>query len=480
MDLCLGQVFSKDKTFRPRKRFEPGTQRFELYKKAQASLKSGLDLRSVVQLPQGENINDWIAVHVVDFFNRINLIYGTVSEFCTERSCPVMSGGQRYEYRWKDNNLYKKPTKLPALKYMSLLMNWIETLINNEDIFPTRVGVPFPKNFQQVCKKILSRLFRVFVHVYIHHFDSICSMGAEAHINTCYKHYYYFITEFSLIEHSELQPLKPVILKPTSEMVSSQPLSIADAGKRKKKKRTRVTDSFTGNFNDVYKLTDELLGHGGYARVQGCISLQNGREYAAKIIEKKAGHSRSRVFQEVETLCQCQGNKNILELTEFLEDDTWFYLVFEKLRGGVSSEDLVCVTLLAVQFVCLLVVLSGGGGGVHRRGLLPCIVAGCIMIGVSKDCGADAVGGIFLGAGGLGNLRVHPRPNNSNIDLPAESFQREMTQGHLNQELSRNKAGAFQDKQAADTSPDEGPSSEMPDIIAKRKFKQPNLDLENQ
>lgn len=68
-------------------------------------------------------------------------------------------------------------------------------------------GVPFPKNFQQVCKKILSRLFRVFVHVYIHHFDSICSMGAEAHINTCYKHYYYFISEFSLIDHSELEPL---------------------------------------------------------------------------------------------------------------------------------------------------------------------------------------------------------------------------------------------------------------------------------
>lgn len=69
------------------------------------------------------------------------------------------------------------------------------------------LGVPFPKNFQQVCKKILSRLFRVFVHVYIHHFDSICSMGAEAHINTCYKHYYYFISEFNLIDHSELEPL---------------------------------------------------------------------------------------------------------------------------------------------------------------------------------------------------------------------------------------------------------------------------------
>uniref|UniRef100_A0A667HAQ8 MAPK interacting serine/threonine kinase 1 n=1 Tax=Lynx canadensis TaxID=61383 RepID=A0A667HAQ8_LYNCA len=53
-----------------------------------------------------------------------------------------------------------------------------------------------------------------------------------------------------------------------------------------------------------------------------------------KIIEKQAGHSRSRVFREVETLYQCQGNKNILELIEFFEDDTRFYLVFEKLQGG--------------------------------------------------------------------------------------------------------------------------------------------------
>lgn len=141
MALCLGQVFSKDKTFRPKKRFEQGTQRFQLYKKAQASLKSGLDLKKVVQLPEGENINDWIAVHVVDFFNRINLIYGTMSEYCTEKTCPIMSGGSRYEYRWQDSLDYKKPTKLSAPKYMHFLMDWIESIINNENIFPTRVGV---------------------------------------------------------------------------------------------------------------------------------------------------------------------------------------------------------------------------------------------------------------------------------------------------------------------------------------------------
>ncbi|EHH49884.1 hypothetical protein EGM_00616, partial [Macaca fascicularis] len=116
------------------------------------------------------------------------------------------------------------------------------------------------------------------------------------------------------------------------EMGSSEPLPIADGDRRRKKKRrARATDSLPGKFEDMYKLTSELLGEGAYAKVQGAVSLQNGKEYAVK---KQAGHSRSRVFREVETLYQCQGNKNILELIEFFEDDTRFYLVFEKLQGG--------------------------------------------------------------------------------------------------------------------------------------------------
>ncbi|XP_005204810.1 MAP kinase-interacting serine/threonine-protein kinase 1 isoform X1 [Bos indicus] len=119
------------------------------------------------------------------------------------------------------------------------------------------------------------------------------------------------------------------------EMGSSEPIPIAESDKRKKKKRkARATDSLPGKFEDVYKLTSELLGEGANAKVQVAVSLQNGNEYAVKIIEKHAGHSRSRVFREVETLYQCQGNKHILELIEFFEDDTRFYLVFEKLQGG--------------------------------------------------------------------------------------------------------------------------------------------------
>ncbi|XP_014663821.1 PREDICTED: MOB kinase activator 3B-like isoform X2 [Priapulus caudatus] len=205
--------FEKGRTFRPKKKFEPGTLKYSLHKQAQASLNSGIDLKNAVVLPHGEDITDWLAVHVVDFFNRINLLYGTVCDSCTEQTCPTMSGGPKYEYHWADGNKYKKPTALPANQYIALLMDWVESQINNEDIFPIRADVPFPKNFQPTCKKILTRLFRVFVHVYIHHFDRLVTIGAEAHINTCYKHFYYFVTEFNLIERRELEPLKEMTEK---------------------------------------------------------------------------------------------------------------------------------------------------------------------------------------------------------------------------------------------------------------------------
>ena len=32
-------------------------------------------------------------------------------------------------------------------------------------------------------------------------------MSAEAHVNTCYKHFYYFVTEFDLVAEKEFEPL---------------------------------------------------------------------------------------------------------------------------------------------------------------------------------------------------------------------------------------------------------------------------------
>ncbi|KAF1431815.1 MAP kinase-interacting serine/threonine-protein kinase 2, partial [Spheniscus magellanicus] len=98
-----------------------------------------------------------------------------------------------------------------------------------------------------------------------------------------------------------------------ADMPSSQPIDIPDAKKRnKKKKRCRATDSFSGRFEDVYQLQEEVLGEGAHARVQSCVNLITNKEYAVKIIEKRLGHIRSRVFREVEMLYQCQGHSSAL------------------------------------------------------------------------------------------------------------------------------------------------------------------------
>lgn len=83
-------------------------------------------------------------------------------------------------------------------------------------------------------------------------------------------------------------------------------------------------------FADLYKLTGEILGEGAYASVQTCVNMYTDQEFAVKIIDKVPGHARARVFREVETFHHCQGHPNIIQLTEFFEDEEKFYLVFEK------------------------------------------------------------------------------------------------------------------------------------------------------
>jgi MOB kinase activator 1 len=34
----------------------------------------------------------------------------------------------------------------------------------------------------------------VYAHIYHSHFKAICSLGEEAHLNTCFKHFIFFVT----------------------------------------------------------------------------------------------------------------------------------------------------------------------------------------------------------------------------------------------------------------------------------------------
>ena len=202
-----------EKNVMPRnKKITKNSRGYGLKQIAQMTLGSGnIDL--AVELPKGEDLNEWLAVNTIEFYNDINLLYGMLIEFCTKKSCPVMSAGPKYEYLWADGTNVKAPLKVSASEYIEYLMTWVENQLNNEQIFPSTIGVPFPKHFVTIVKVIFKRLFRVYAHIYYTHFPHIVMLGCQYHLNTCFKHFIFFIDRFNLVEPKELAPLAELIQK---------------------------------------------------------------------------------------------------------------------------------------------------------------------------------------------------------------------------------------------------------------------------
>lgn len=46
----------------------------------------------------------------------------------------------RFEYLWQDSESFKKPTRLPAPEYVEHLMSWVQSNIDNESMFPSKIG----------------------------------------------------------------------------------------------------------------------------------------------------------------------------------------------------------------------------------------------------------------------------------------------------------------------------------------------------
>lgn len=69
--ICSGNRSSK--TFKPKKNIPEGSHQYELLKHAEATLGSG-NLRQAVMLPEGEDLNEWIAVNS-EWMKATSLVY---------------------------------------------------------------------------------------------------------------------------------------------------------------------------------------------------------------------------------------------------------------------------------------------------------------------------------------------------------------------------------------------------------------------
>jgi len=193
MDLFgLGRGTVGRGTLRPRKTTPVGTKGLQLKKHIDATLGKGNIMEAVV-LPPGEAQDEWLAVNTVDFYNAIAVLFFTLEEYCTERTCEVMAAGGKYEYHWADGVKVKKPIRVSAPEYINKLFDWIEEQLDDEGVFPQQLGQPFPPNFMDVTRTIHKRLFRVYAHIYHSHFKQVQELDELAHLNTCFKHFLFFI-----------------------------------------------------------------------------------------------------------------------------------------------------------------------------------------------------------------------------------------------------------------------------------------------
>ncbi|KAI9750431.1 MAG: 3'-5' DNA helicase [Chaenotheca gracillima] len=193
---------------------------------------------------------------------------GSFDTHCNGRTCPTMTAGT-HTYTWLDS--HRQPTRLPAIQYIALVQKWISGKILDPAIFPTGAvspvpvastyasgslssphsttpipagptslstplnvlsGTPqsnsvpqqqqerdwigkasgFPENFLAVCKNIYKQMFRVYAHVYWHHYEHpLYHLDCERYLNSAFTHFILAGTQFELLSAKDLEPVQALL-----------------------------------------------------------------------------------------------------------------------------------------------------------------------------------------------------------------------------------------------------------------------------
>jgi len=138
-------------------------------------------------------------------------VYNAVTKgICNTTSCKVMGGGPKYEYHWSDKEIVK-PIIVSAPQYVALLSSWGKKQLESESLFPTKPGVLFPVNFREVGLQICRRLWRVYVHIFWHHFEKITSSGHGDLLNSHFKNMFAFVFEFDMVGPMDINPVEELV-----------------------------------------------------------------------------------------------------------------------------------------------------------------------------------------------------------------------------------------------------------------------------
>lgn len=223
-----------------------GTLRERLHSYTKRTLGAGGSINEAVALPPGESCAAWVAVHAIDFYNDVSTIWAVMS---TDPYLNSFRPGEGFpsgvEYRWSSSDNGGGPGSLqnngmvggshgPLLTsssgvgvavsvsapvYIDKVLSWIADQMNDETKFPddddeqVALRVFQTPQFAALCGQIFRRLFRVYGIIYSSFFGTLEALEMAPHLNSCFKHFMFFCTEFGLLPEREIEPLE-VLVRP--------------------------------------------------------------------------------------------------------------------------------------------------------------------------------------------------------------------------------------------------------------------------
>jgi len=180
------------------------TALYRLHLQAEATLQTA-SARVAVKLPAYVDRLEWIASQVLTIYDELQMMCSVLRGYCNDNTCSRMCDGQ-CEYRWSDHS--SAPEGVSAAEYRTRLVKWAFGMLSDQSLLPVD-GSPFPDpgKFEEFVQTFLRRTFRVYAHTYVYHFEDVTDGGIEAHVNFCYKHFLFFVTEFNLLEDRDMYAL---------------------------------------------------------------------------------------------------------------------------------------------------------------------------------------------------------------------------------------------------------------------------------
>lgn len=161
------------------------------------------DILKLIKLQNSIEYQEWLAFNTKMYFDQINVLYGAIAEHCTLKTCPTMNAPLNNQFYWLDEK--GKKFKYPASQYIDTVLTYAAKITSDETLFPTKIGLPFPPQFDSLVKKINKHLFQILAHMYHSHYTELLHLKLNTYVNSIYLHFYSFNKSFSILDEKEIE-----------------------------------------------------------------------------------------------------------------------------------------------------------------------------------------------------------------------------------------------------------------------------------